>query len=724
MAYVTQYTANFTNEVEQDVVCLIQKKDGASNPIVNLPVASMRITDSSDDQSPYACIISKELTLSVWADLNTTISWETFIDGSHDDWKVTVTVDNETFFIGFITPEEGSGPFQDKPYEINIKATDGLGLLKGIELVTVTGDVFIGRSTISYYIASALKKTGLDLPIRAYCTYLNKQTQNKYDSMLNDLFNTAWLNYRTFVKSGKEYLSCYDALKLILDGWCHLQQYQGRWQIMCLSDRQITPNTLYYVDYDIYGNKLTGAFDVEGPARVGKYELIYPSIYPINENQKISARYANKETRYIFNYSIPDNLIDNLNQTYFTDGEWSYSDIAYDRPTSTSAVGTRYGYGIQFWSLFTGNFLTTSQTALNSYTPLLIVEKDYFNNEIQRYFQIEVANAGLNTTLGTFIKNDANDFKVSKGDFVSFSVTFRILNTTVSNNNSLTYNDIGSQSLNKKIYTSFFTLLKNGATGSSLSDWMIMNKEGTWYNADLYAANLSLIDATSSFTVDGSSLNENTNEWKTVSIDKSVIPENGIIYLHLSSGFTPYGYNVQFKDLKITYEPFVNGSKFNIKGDYHIIKQSTYFPDKYEKEIGISDVSKSVIKGALLYLGGDPMTSDFYRFPQTSESRTFKQLVNLGYFNQTYRRMYKIEGEFTSLMYNDFNNQEIRKPIGFHKLFRFADMNPQRDFVLIPSLEMDILSGNIKATFVEVKGKVADGNFLGDVLNKIDYIFK
>ena len=37
-------------------------------------------------------------------------------------------------FTGFLTPEESSGPLQDKPYEVILRATDGLGLLKGYEL--------------------------------------------------------------------------------------------------------------------------------------------------------------------------------------------------------------------------------------------------------------------------------------------------------------------------------------------------------------------------------------------------------------------------------------------------------------------------------------------------------------------------------------------------------------------------------------------------------------
>lgn len=736
MAYVTQYTANFTNEVEQTVECLIQKKNGSSVSVTNLPVAALKINDSSDDQSSYACIITKELTLTVWADLNSTITWNTFLPGAFDDWKITVTVDSEVFFIGFVTPEEGNAPFQDKPYEITIKAIDGLGLIKGKELVKTNGDLFFGRFKMSDYLAAILKTTGLDLPIRVYCTYLNRFTQNKYDSMTIDLFNTAYLNYKTFLKTGREYENCYDALKILLSGWCNIQQYQGRWQVMCLSDRQKTPNTLYYVDYDVNGNAISGNFNVEGPARVGRYELIYPSIYPVNENQKISAQFANQETKLVFNYNVFDNVIDNLNQSYYTDGEWAYSDTAYDRPTSTTVVGTRYGYGIKNFKLYTGSYKTSEQTLQTSYLPLIMVEKDAYENEIQRYFEIEVINGYNTTNLGTFIKNENNDFVVDQGDSFDFSVTFRILNVLNSNNSSLVFNDFSGfqdtpwiyseQNQWAYIHTCYVMLLKKGKSGADYTDWYILWEEEESKIVEWKALsdfNLMKIPGSANFYLSANPKDsDETNQWKTVSLNKASVPESGTVYVHFSSGITPSGWKTQFKDIRIDYKPSVSGSKFNIKGDYHVMSQNLFFPDKSEKEIKISDISKTTIKGALLKENGDNMLSAFYRFP-SNENKPFKYLVNRGFYNHTFRRMLKVEGEFTSLMYNDYNDQEVRKPIGFHKLFRFADMIPQKDFVLIPSLEMDILTGNIKATFVEAYGQTGDGENLGDKLDKIGYIF-
>jgi len=168
MAYVEQYTANFTNEQGQDVVVSILQKDGtAPITVENYPIVSLNISANSDSQDSYACIISKELSMTLWATDSDSITWETFITSTHDEWKVIVTVDGVTFFIGFLSPDEGSAPFQDKPYEVNLKATDGLGLLKGYEFKYIDGTRVTDFNTLIEYISSALYYTGLQLPIRA-----------------------------------------------------------------------------------------------------------------------------------------------------------------------------------------------------------------------------------------------------------------------------------------------------------------------------------------------------------------------------------------------------------------------------------------------------------------------------------------------------------------------------------------------------------------------------
>lgn len=688
MAYVTQYTANFKNEINQNINVKIEKKDGSSVTIENYKVVSLRISDNSDEQDIYATIISKELELVLWTESGDSITWETFIDSSHDTWKITVTDDDygNNYFVGFISPDEGHAPLQDKPYEVVIKATDGLGLLKGYELTDTSGNKFKGFYTLIDYLAGALVKTKLNLPIRVYGNIFHLAMQNKADSLNNDLFQEVELNARTFLKDVNSYESCYDTLKIILSGWCNIQQYNGYWQIMNLADRQFAPGDYYYVNYTYNGINPSGTIDTEGVSLVGKNELVYP----INESQSVSSNYANKEVKKIFEYIIPEDLINNQKLKLLGNYNSTYS--AYE------IVGWTHYKGQPQLGLVNG----TSQTP-SEYGSYIKIELDSYNTQTDRYYIVPKDITAPKTQLENYIRNDNIDFFADKGDQISISLTYR------------TKNNI---STGANLFLASLILLKDGFSGYGAGDWYSVET-----NTDMSSFNWI---NNSNGTFARYNIIEDTSQWKTVSFDNLTIPYNGILFLLLGSGNVNSGNEVHFKDIKIEFIPYLRGSKFNIKSDYHINTQITEYPDKYEQTVKISDSPKRLVKGSFFWTNGVGsrvlLDAAFYRYPQFDIIRNFKQLANYGKFNQTYRRFYKIEGDFTSNVYNTIGDQNIRKPLSFHKKYRFTDLTPQRDFVLEPSLEMDMITGNVKATFVEVYKDSLDGIQTG-VVDKLDYIF-
>src|SRR6478752_7505936 len=125
MAYTLTYKVPFTNEQSQSVIVEIYRKDGdAPTTVAEYEVISIELSDKSEGQTKYdSTIITRELIMTIWSKIGDEITWETFITAEHDEWKVIVTIDGQFYFHGFITPDEGNGPFQDKPYEVTLKAT-------------------------------------------------------------------------------------------------------------------------------------------------------------------------------------------------------------------------------------------------------------------------------------------------------------------------------------------------------------------------------------------------------------------------------------------------------------------------------------------------------------------------------------------------------------------------------------------------------------------------
>ena len=661
MSYNLKYTANFTNEQNQSVEVKLYQ-EGGTGTVENYHVTALKINVISDEQDLYATIITKELELSLWCEDGQSITWESFITSSFTKWKVTVDVDGFNEFTGFLTPEESSGPLQDKPYEINLMATDGLGLLKGYELRDVTDAKFDDLHFLIEYIAGALYKTGLNLPIRIYSCLFWNSNLDKGDGAQYDMFNQNLLNWRTFLKDSTTFENCYDALKILFGGWCSIQQFNGKWQIMLLSERQYVPDKWYWVEYDELGVYDSSGNTTSITDTVGKNE----AIYPINESQIISSRIAYKSTRASFMYEMPLEYVNNQ----------ALGNLG-------SFISAANAYNVVGWTHYKGQ--PTSQSA-SSVTPYIKVDLDAFNHQTDRYYIVPKDTSAPTTQLEDYIRNDNADFYVQQGDRMSISVTYRTKFDESTNN----------------LYQVAFIILKEGASGSSTGDWYSLDNSGAWLN-------------TPNGVFGQYNITEDTTNWLTASLSDLVLPYNGQAWLLLGNGNVDVaGNESHFKDIKIDITPYIRGSVFDLKGDYHKNAQTTNYPDSLNEEIKISDSPRKMIKGSLF---GDVsgtkylITTSWCRYPN-SEVLNFKQAINYGRYNQGYRRFYRIEGDFTGL------NQ-----LSFHKQYNFVDLTPDRKFVFIPSLEMDLLTGNFNGTFVEVYKDSNDGTQTGST-NEFNYIFQ
>lgn len=709
MAYVTQYTAHFKNEQNQDIYVYIDKKNGSSVTVENYEVVNMRIITNGDENDAYACILGKELELELWSSVNQTISWSYFMTSSHDDWKITVQTGGQTLFVGFILVDQSFAPLQDKPYIITLKATDGLGLLKGYRLKDVNGNYFVNFNTLTQYIAGALKSTGLDLNIRIFCSYFNAAQLNKGNGLIYDMFSQTALSSRSLMENGTDVMYCYDALKFILGGWCQIEQYNGKWYIMTISEKQYIPENKYYVDYNSSGTAIVGGIDNEPNALIGRNELIYP----VNESQTISSVIACNSAKTIFEYKEHEIYFDNQYYsklgTLIEQGTYTYTTGGNDRrqvrwttSTNISSTGTWENYNVIGWKLVNGDL--TNYSLFNGELSIY-VKYDIYKNERARELAVVRPLSGNLGVLGVCAMNTNDDFYVNIDADFSINIKWQS-----GSNPTLQYN------------VAQLAILTEESLGLNSTDWWTLSYETDalgkntpkWYNDDQHCF---IGPTNTSF--------KSLGTYKELSVEKTRIPTNGKMYIRLggqgdTASFITWGnIDIQYKNQKI-------GSTKSINGEYHINSQDSFFVDTKENKIKINDGPYGSVKGAMFFYGPysepGPLKGRFYRHPATAEVKTFKQLVNYGVFNQHYRRFYKIEGDYRSFVYNISTDQNMRKLIGFHKTYLYKDFDPDRQFVLIPPLEIDVFKGNIKANLVEVKKDSNDGTQTGNV-DKLVYIF-
>jgi hypothetical protein len=691
MAYELYYTAHFTNEQSQSVEIYIYKKDADPPEAVEVYEVSedngrCNLTDNSEGQTKYECIIVRELSLSLWTTDDKSLTWETFIDAEHDTWKIEVIIDTQKYFEGFITPDEGNAPFQDKPYDVNILATNSLALLKGTELSDIIGDPFDGDHPIIDYIAGALKKTGLDLPIRIYCGYFHLAMQNKGDSLNNDMFQQAKLNYRTFQKDPTTFVSCYDALKIILDKFCTLEYWNGMWLIASIAEKQYIPDARYYVDYDSDGAVVSGAIDTNNYGRIGKQM----EIYPINENQEISSRFAVKSvvTKYIYTIwpELPRNNKFERGTEFDTGVALDEDDIDNDGDTS-EVIGTYKKFTIDDYQY--GKF-----TSANSTFPFVPGADDNYRESIYNAFGVEIERKiVLANTTGTNNYLLPEGIPVYSQDKIKISFDFKHTGGAV---------DFGTVA----IFRAY--IYRPGTTNAPL--WLHNSMQ--WRTGT--------VDSVDYFYDNG----EDSSKWRSFSFEPDIIPNDGTLYVLMQHGNAAGDY--EYRNFTLEYIPFVAGGYIQVKGDYWKRIQSGNFPDVIDEEVFISDSPKKLLKGALLF--NDQLTDPaWYRHGPTTdanildETRHFKELLNKARFNHSYRRMYALEGDFNGLNFAAENNPTNKLPIGFFWMYREVDMTTPRDFVLVPPLKMDIMRGWITANLVEVKKDSNDGTQEGTA--EFKYIF-
>ena len=80
-------------------------------------------------------------------------------------YEVRVLKNDTTLFIGWLQPDGVSESFVEDKWFIELKATDGLDLLKNLRYVDDNGLPFSGSETLVKILSNALRRTGLEIPI-------------------------------------------------------------------------------------------------------------------------------------------------------------------------------------------------------------------------------------------------------------------------------------------------------------------------------------------------------------------------------------------------------------------------------------------------------------------------------------------------------------------------------------------------------------------------------
>ena len=213
MAYGEKYTFRFDSQEGKDWMVVIFEEGYTGTPVSRCvgghPLLRMESNGCIRGMSlelPAECVVADE-----YADLYTSDPVR---------FKVSVYLDHDEVWQGFITPELYSAPWVDPPHDVALTATDGLGELKRQNYARG------GRMSLATHLGNLLAATGLTLPIRMVSS-LESDVNEPEDFLTGTLINLDHLSGETM----------YDALQAILASiHATVRQSGGSWLLIRETD--------------------------------------------------------------------------------------------------------------------------------------------------------------------------------------------------------------------------------------------------------------------------------------------------------------------------------------------------------------------------------------------------------------------------------------------------------------------------------------------------------
>lgn len=692
MAYHLTYYGEFNNRITERIKVSIYRKDIEPDSVETIKIAFCNKKFINGNGDKFDTIISSELNLGIFVSINSNIEFDDILVSFTDEWKIIVTNDEQIDFIGWLVPNECQAAFRDKPYDIELTATDGLGYLRDVFLTDINDDNFSGTNFLIDYVAGCLKKTLLDLNIRIYCNIYEGSFPDRNTDTTSDMFNKAKLDYRTFLVDPIDFIKCFATLETILKEGFSLFQWFGKWVIMRIGELQYSNGPLiWYTEYDSDGTVLSAQLEEFKAAQVAKQQILHP----VNANQIILSRLAIKSAKTRYNYNIWPEIP--LNNKFERGTEFETGPLPDGRSYKKFTIDD-WIYGVTLPgspSTFPPNVQATTDLAYR-YT-----EYNIYGVEQTREVRLERTGGVAGHRLLM-----CDPIPVNYLDRVNVSVDFKT----------------SQAGTGTRQYLMIMLLPYAGGNGYRL------NNQGAGAPSD--GVGTLVWEATGSlkFLAKFYDSGEDAANYYNFNLDLPPFPEAGLLYVIFINFDPPTGRTTFYKNFSIQYYPQLAGE--TVVADYWLTEQDINYRDISEKEIEISDSPLKVLKGALLQSDGVTLTERSWHRLDIAENRDYKELINIARYNAAYRRTWQISGSFGGTMFHPSNDQTIRQPLGFHKQFFFPNSDRINGyfFQLVPPLTIDYVDGSIDATFVDCmkldeNNESIDGSQLGDT-HEFKYIFK
>lgn len=740
MPYNLRYTCSFSNSLNELIEIEFAFLNWAGGTITQLTADTdaLSIKSTVGDEDKLQPICGKEATIRMLVQQGDVVSIEDFVNDQDAFIQVTIYQDgNRAFpiFQGFVVVEDNSAPLLDPPYVIEVKATDGLGLLQGTYFLDTNGNPFSGKMSVVGWLAQILTRTGLAINLRTYFNLQNvafDQTQNPLEQTAIDVitFNTGRqtpigdTNPADFNTGFDDYYTVLE--KIVRSFRCKLFQEAGVWHLISLWD-YMNPAGFSYFEYS-FGAPVSGVvpYTLVNQLKGQKMSV------PIGKEQVINLwgadalkylKLATKSVEFTFNYNQALNKI--LNQAL----DQGLPQAAQDESIPSSTIDPSYNNGVSV-NLTThaytlADFLLLTSLAIggsgqdidrNNSTPLdpsnafIRVVLDILGQEMLRFMVIKVPASGhTNFAVSSKLILDQNDILQ-----ISFSWRTRA-GTGIANSRWLVlfvflYGDDGSHWA--------LQCIDNGTISGNPTQWKAVDSDFKNSFGTVPSCTGSIVPS----TLDWSSVSINTQALPGIAFAQA--PVNGRVELCFYAEGT--GSEWWYKDISVTILPFLTGSYAKLQGDYNYAESNKNILKTMLETVDISDSPKRYFQGALLNnVSGSVLLAPSWFRQGYVESFRFTQLMAAIVYTNLYRIFRKIEGTCKGFLFLDPDNppNTAKLPAGMRNVYYFVDTDfPDKAFIL-GSFDANLATGQWRGVFLEIRSGEGDPGLQIPDFSEFNYLF-
>ncbi len=625
---------------------------------------------------------------------------------------------DQSIFQGFIVAEDNSQPFVDPPFEVTVRCTDGIGLLKGVYFLKTDGTPFSGALSITQWLAQCLYQTGQTLKLRTYFNIRNTAFLSNGNPLDQTFIDAITFETGTQTPSGDTnpadfstgFVDFFTALEYICRNFrAKLFQENGCWHFVNLFEYLNKDGYTYY-EYTI-GTPVAGlatitqtgsGTNVDYTCTIGKKEIITP----IKEDGMQYLRLAYKSIEYTYNYDQSLNKICNQDLTQ------GIADHTHDEVISSSIIDqtikppvnlNTFGYNAFCYDTFDGTITSGILLAAypaNSSTGSIFIRQvlDELGYDMTRFLVIK-----QNGT-ADLICCRTNKLLIDASDILQLTFSWR------------------TRASHTPVLQALCFIYLYGDDGTywaldSKNDGSLVGNPTVWRQVDSNFRNTP-IQPNGSFFCEMNPSGD-ISFWQSASINTShevnafyaIAPVSGsveIIFFNQGGGLD----ELWMKDISVTILPYLKGTYKALKGDYNFSSQNALIKQTIQDEVQISDSPKRYFKGALYADGtGLKLLPPSWTLPSSVSpmiiTYRFTQLMEYCVFSNVCRMVIKIEGSMKGFVFIQ-PDLIITRAIGLLNTYYFVNSKwPDKAF-MCTSYDKDYTTGQWRGVFVETRKDMND----------------